>query len=312
MSAAAKLAGFAVLLVLVFGGAALAGGAIGPGAGEESEASARGAGYGAGEPHAGRAGAEDEAGAVHDSRPPAASARGLAVSEDGVTLRLQTANLGRGRPSELRLSVVDRDGERVTDFEVEHEKRMHLIVVRRDGRGFQHLHPEMDRDGTWQTRAALPDAGAYRVFADFKRDGEAQTLASDLLVDGAAEYESPPAPSSTAAIAGGYEVRLDGGRARAGRETQLRFTVTRGGEPVHTQPYLGAGGHLVALREGDLAYLHVHPADHGGEAPGGEQAHADPIAFATEFPTAGRYRLYLQYKHAGRIHTAEFTQEVAR
>ena len=29
------------------------------------------------------------------------------------------------------------------------------------------------------------------------------------------------------------------------------------------EPYLGAKGHLVALREGDLAYLHIHPE--GGE-----------------------------------------------
>ncbi len=30
------------------------------------------------------------------------------------------------------------------------------------------------------------------------------------------------------------------------------------------------------------------------------------------FPTAGRYRLFLQFKTEGRVHTAEFTQEVAR
>ena len=44
---------------------------------------------------------------------------------------------------------------------------MHLIVVRRDGTGFQHLHPELGADGTWRAPIALDDAGAYRVFADF-------------------------------------------------------------------------------------------------------------------------------------------------
>ena len=62
------------------------------------------------------------------------------------------------------------------DFEVEHEKRMHLIVVRRDGQGFQHLHPELGGDGVWRVGLTLPDAGAYRVFADFEHDGEARTL----------------------------------------------------------------------------------------------------------------------------------------
>jgi hypothetical protein len=83
----------------------------------------------------------------------------------------------------------------------------------------------------------------------------------------------------------------------------------REGEPVAVEPYLGAGGHLVTLRDGDLAYLHVHPSGHGAgehnDAPAGE-----PIAFTTEFPSDGRYRLFLQFKHEGRVHTAAFTKEV--
>jgi hypothetical protein len=75
--------------------------------------------------------------------------------------------------------------------------------------------------------------------------------------------------------------------------------VTRDGRPVVVEPYLGARGHLVALRDGDLAFLHVHP---------------DPgrLRFMAAFPTAGRYRLFLQFRAEGRVHTAEFTQEVAR
>ena len=313
MSVVAKLAGFAALLVLVVAGAALTGRAVGPKPADQASTPVGRAG------HAGAAAAGD--GHVVDDKPDAAhgaqsrvvSARGLAVSDNGVTVRVQTDSVERGRSSDLRFAIVDPDGRPVTDFEVEHEKRMHLIVVRRDGQGFQHLHPEMDGDGTWRTRITLPDAGSYRIFADFTRHGEAQTLASELFVDGNATYEALPAPSSTASTADGYEVRLEGGRRlRAGREAKLGFTVTRNGDTVQTEPYLGAGGHLVALREGDLAYLHVHPADHPDESHGGEQAHDDAVAFATEFPTPGRYRLYLQFKDEGRVRTAEFTQEVSR
>ena len=74
-------------------------------------------------------------------------------------------------------------------------------------------------------------------------------------------------------------------------------------EPVAVEPYLGAGGHLVALREGDLAYLHVHPT--GGPGSG-------PVSFMTEFPTEGRYRLFLQFKHEGKVHTAAFTRDVGQ
>ena len=36
------------------------------------------------------------------------------------------------------------------------------------------------------------------------------------------------------------------------------------------------------------------------------------VGFAATFPTAGRYRLFLQFKHEGRVQTVAFTQEVTR
>jgi hypothetical protein len=198
----------------------------------------------------------------------------------------------------------------VRDFDVEHAKRMHLILARRDLTGFQHLHPEQIGDGTWTTRVALKEAGSYRLFADFSHDDEPQTLATDLRVDGPAELEALPAPQAAAVSDGGYDVRLDAGEARPGEEANLRFAITKDGQTVHTEPYLGAGGHLVALREGDLAFLHVHPteADHGDDAETDE--HDDSVGFAATFPTEGRYRLFLQFKHEGRVQTVAFTQEV--
>ena len=193
-----------------------------------------------------------------------AATPGLAVSEDGLTLALDRSALPRGEATRLGFRVLGEDGEPVRDFEAEQTKRMHLIVVRRDTQGFQHLHPRMDRDGHWSTAITVPEAGSYRVFADFKRDGEKATLGADLAVDGPVGWRALPAPAPTTTTAGGYEVRIAGGRARAGHEADLGFEVSRGGEPVEPEPYLGARGHLVALREGDLAYLHTHPSEHGG------------------------------------------------
>jgi hypothetical protein len=285
MTAPVKLAGFAASLLLLFGGATVAGGAIGP----DREGSDAAGGDDAMSAHGGDEIAPDPV-------------RGLAVSAGGLKLALHQPELERGRPTELRFGILGSDGQAVRDFEVEHEKRMHLIVVRRDGQGFQHLHPELGDDRVWRTRLTLPEAGSYRVFADFKYRGEAQTLAADLAVDGEADYRPLTAPAATADTGDGYQVRLDAGGVHAGREAELRFSVSRDGQTVRTEPYLGAGGHLVALREGDLAYLHVHPEDH----------REDAVGFMTEFPSEGRYRLYLQFKHDGRVHTAEFTQEVAR
>jgi hypothetical protein len=226
---------------------------------------------------------------------------GLAVADGGLRVEVERPELRRGRKQTVAFRIVDENGQAVRDFDVTHEKRMHLIIARRDLTGFQHLHPEMAPEGTWSTRVTLPEAGSYRLFADFSRDGEPQTLASDLRVDGRADLRALPAPVSHAVSDGGYDVELAPSAAHAGEEAELRFRITRDGQPVATEPYLGAGGHLVALREGDLAFLHVHPTN---EAGGSE------IAFASTFPTEGRYRLFLQFQHAGEVQTVAFTQEV--
>jgi hypothetical protein len=85
----------------------------------------------------------------------------------------------------------------------------------------------------------------------------------------------------------------------------LTLTVTRNGTSVtDLEPYLGAYGHLVALRSGDLAYLHVHPEGTPGD---GETDPGPEVVFYTEVPSAGRYHLYLDFKHQGVVRTAAFT-----
>jgi hypothetical protein len=265
----AKLAGFAVVLALVFAGAAFAGSRL--------------------DVHPGRPAADTPA---HMGGMAAATmpVRGLAVSDHGLTLQLARRTAQPGRRFELAFRIADRSVHTVRDFDVEHTKRMHLIVVRRDMTGFQHVHPTQHPDGTWSVPMALRDPGSYRVFADFSAGGKPYTLADDLSVDGAVRSHPLPAPTQS--------VDVDG--LRVGRSDDLDFTVTRGGRPVELADYLGAKGHLVALREGDLAFLHVHPDE-------------DRLRFEAHFPTPGRYRLFLQFKTTdGRLHTAAFTEEVTR
>jgi hypothetical protein len=297
MNPLAKLAGFAVVLALVFAGAAFAGSVLDVRAGKPTAAKADKGG----EPGMGAMAADDEAGAggAHGEDMAPQPVRGLAVSDKGLTLELARTEAPRGKPFELRFRIADRRGRTVRDFDVEHTRRMHFIVVRRDMTGFQHLHPAQRADGTWTIPVELADAGAYRVFADFSVDDTPRTLAADLTVDGPVRSTSLPAPT-TAIEVDGLRVTLAEGATHAGEESELAFTVTRDGRPVAVQDYLGAKGHLVALREGDLAFLHVHPDE-------------QRLQFMSTFPTAGRYRMFLQFKTGdGRLHTAAFTQEVTR
>ena len=246
--------------------------------------------------------------------------RGLAVAENGLRLKVDQRELPRGRQAKLSFTVVDAKGEAVRDFQVEHTKKVHLIVARRDLTGFQHLHPKQGKDGSWSTNITIRQAGSYRVFADFKRRGENNTLAADLAVDGPLGSRDMAPVRPTAEAGDGYQVTLTGGASKAGQEAELGFEVARNGKTVAVDDYLGAKGHLVALREGDMAYLHVHPAEAGHEAEPKEGEHSsseaetggEPIRFATEFPSDGRYGLFLQFKHEGKVRTATFTRGVSR
>ncbi|NKX54787.1 heavy-metal-associated domain-containing protein [Arthrobacter mobilis] len=235
-------------------------------------------------------------------------ARGLSLEQDGYVLGPVEAPHETGQRGRLSFTVTGPDGDPLTGYTRSHEKELHLIIVRSDGAGFRHVHPVRDQDGVWSVPWQWDAPGSYRIFADFVPAalGSNVTLSRtiDVLGDVAGETSPASRSMSTTAETGGFTVALDGS-LQAGGESTLRFTVTRGGKPVTSlQPYLGAYGHLVALREGDLAYLHVHPE---GEPGDGRTEPGPAIEFMTQAPTAGTYLLYLDFQVDGVVHTAGFT-----
>ncbi|MCI4063944.1 DUF748 domain-containing protein [Micromonospora sp. R77] len=286
MNTATKLSGFALGLAAVFGAAYGVGQVAGPGT---PVATTR----------------HDTTGTGHSDGDHATDDTtthlpgGLLVSDRGYTLHPVAAPTG-----EFAFRVTGPDGAPVTRYDVAHDKRMHLIVARRDLSGFRHVHPELATDGTWRVATPLAGPGVWRAFADFTPSGgEPLTLGVDVTVPGALADRPLPAPATSTTV-DGYTVTLTG-TPEPGRTSELTLTVSRDGQPVtDLQPYLGAYGHLVALRQGDLAYLHVHPTG----APGDGRTPAGPaVSFLAEVPSAGAYRLYLDFRHGDTVHTAEFT-----
>ena len=247
-------------------------------------------------------------GGGHSSAPAAGSVRGLAVAQDGFQMEALRAPARVGENGPLSFRLTDRDGDPVTDYVTAHDKDLHLIVVRSDGTRFRHVHPTTDGAGTWSLPWRWTDAGSYRVFADFVPAATGQPLTLTSTVDVAGTLSTVPrTEDSRTARVDGFTVSL-AGSMHGGQESTLTFTVTRDGEPVTTlQPYLGAAGHLVALRAGDLAYLHVHPTQ---TKPAG--ASGPEIEFATQPPTPGRYLLYLDFQVEGQVHTAGFVVTASR
>ncbi len=308
MNTAAKLSAYGAALALLVTGAYAVGTTVGPlstatatATGTATAPGEHGAMSGAAPLGAGVTGHGDtHSGTVAET---ADQPGGLASSRGGYTLTPTDPTLTTGTTTDFTFRITGPDGAAVTAFDVQHDKPLHLIVVRRDTTGYTHVHPQMAADGTWSVPLSLNAAGSYRAFADFKpTGGEAVTLGVDLAAPG--EYTPVEHQPSRTAQVDGYQVDLAGNLV-PGQASPLTLTVRKDGQPVtDLQPYLAAYGHLVALRDGDLAYLHVHPDG----APGDGATPAGPeIRFLAEVPSAGTYRLFLDFQHEGVVRTAEFT-----
>jgi hypothetical protein len=268
MSTGGRLAGFGVALLAILGAGAGVGAAIGP--------------------HV----AETEAEA------PAPIGQGVVAVAEGYRFVPATTHLDP-EGGTFRFTIADQHDQAIHEFTPVHARDLHLIVVNRELTSFHHVHPTLHANGTWSVDLPRLRAGSYRAVADFQvRGGPRLALGTDLAVAGSFQPTelAEPAPRTTA---DGYEVRLVTNRHDDGTVT-VRLTVRRNGAVVtDLEPYLGASGHLVAMRSGDLAYSHVHPVEHDA-APG-------VVTFDAELPSAGRYGLFFDFKHGGTVHTAAFT-----
>jgi len=195
-----------------------------------------------------------------------------------------------GRPTPFTFPILDQSGQPVTSFVEQHERAMHLIVVRRDLFGFRHLHPIRRADGTWMAEMTLPTAGVWRAFADFATDRGTATLGVDLFAGGRFDPMDLPAPDSTA-TAEGYQVAIQPRERAAGQRSELIFQAVHKGQPVaDLEPYLAP-----VATWSRCARRSRLPARSPTDAATPDAS----IGFSAALPTAGCYRLSLQFQHDG-------------
>jgi hypothetical protein len=127
-----------------------------------------------------------------------------------------------------------------------------------------------------------------------------------------------------------------------GRPAPLRFTVTDlAGNPVALEPYMGMAAHAVVMRDDRSVFIHLHPSgtvpmaakrsfelrtpadslpgtlsprvtamDSAMTSQHAAMALGNVVSFPYAFPSAGRYRIWVQVKRGGRVVTGAFDAEV--
>jgi hypothetical protein len=217
-------------------------------------------------------------------------------------------------PSEYSFSIVDDQGNTLKNFAITHTKRMHVIVARKDLAYFQHVHPEFDSTTGQFTFKDLifPADGVYRIFADFAPAGgqidatgtpTPVTPSEDVPVGTGANY-SPQALGSEkkTKTVEGYQVSFSSNQPLvSGKEVMLGFDLKQNGKSItDLEQYLGALGHGVILREGNLDFIHAHPVEDINTPQTGK------VNFMVDFPEAGKYKIFTQFQKGGRVFTTDF------
>lgn len=186
----------------------------------------------------------------------------------------------------------DSSGAAVTEFERVHGALLHTILIRPDLSGFQHVHPVIDSDGSWTV--AIGEPGQWHLVFESSPIVDGVVAAQSVIVTANIDDETPI--DAVALPAADDIVEVDG---LVVTRNGFSFSVTNadGSAATGLEPYLEQAAHLVAIRQGDLAYTHLHPAD----------SPAGAFEFGPGVAAAGTYRLFLQFGHSGSVLTVPFT-----
>lgn len=235
-----------------------------------------------------------------------------------------TSNVQPDRELDMVFKIVDDNGKTLKDFAVNHEKLMHVIIVRSDLQNFQHLHPEVNKkNGEFTLPVIFPDNGKYRIFADFvPQDSQTGTDSHHMGVTANQDIQVgnnnktrllPVTPDNqTTKAAGDYEVTYTIKKPlEAGKQTNILISVMKDGKPVNNlENYLGARAHGILLRKDTLDFVHLH-------AMGNEMHHMmddsnkdNELHFEYNFPESGIYKLFTQFQHEGKVITSEYVFQV--
>jgi uncharacterized lipoprotein YehR (DUF1307 family) len=212
-----------------------------------------------------------------------------------------------GKEIGLNIQIQNNGNKPIENFDISHEKKLHLIVVSKDFSYFNHIHPVYNGKGSFDIRTQFPSGGEYKLFADFiPTGGSAMTKSEWVKIEGEkAKQEIIEPDSNMTKSVGGKEVTLSFDKFQAGEEVILNFMIKddKTKEPINNlEQYLGAVGHVVILDEDAEQYLHVHPME--------EKATGPDAKFATIFPQSGFYKIWGQFQHAGQVFTVPYVVQI--
>jgi hypothetical protein len=230
-----------------------------------------------------------------------------------IDLRASVPQIEAGQSARFRLDAQNAAGEPIRHFEYVHERPIHFLIASADLAEFDHIHPELTADDSYEVVYTFAHGGKYRVWADYSLPGEPPRVeAFDINVSGATHPSQKLVASSVLTqAAGSLSVKLTPSKPlRAGDDIPITLSLT--GSIDTLEPYLGAWAHVIVIGEGYRSFAHAHPIETAAAA----HTHAalgpppNKIHIVTNFPSAGLYKLWAQFQQAGHVVTVPFVLRV--
>ena len=237
--------------------------------------------------------------AAHDPHP--TTFGGLSATADGYTMRLPDSSGTPGDDQFVELQITGPGGGPVPDYTETDGAPMHVVAIRRDLSGYQHIYPEQGKGASWWAVLNLTP-GPWRLIAEFRPAalGRVVVLGADLTISG--EYRPRPLPEVNDRVAvDGYVAILSQPLTTFSNGLTV-VTLSRKGRPViDLTPTHGSLGHGVLIRPTDLGYWHLHgdPVDESYRGP--------DISFTGGVPEPGTYRMFTEFTRGENSHLAAFT-----
>jgi hypothetical protein len=239
-----------------------------------------------------------------------------------VNVQLDPPTPQASKPTHLNLIVTEQKvGEPIKDFDVIHDKLMHLIIVNsEDLSHFAHIHPKLNKEtGVFSIVHTFAKAGKYKMWIDAKPKGGIQILtAFPFNVEGQPVHSPTNITSDKTFVkevmtdGQSYQVTLDfqPEKLGVGMDTKMTFEIRdANGKPIsNLEPLMAAGGHCVIIGADAREFLHVHPAEEVDDIVSWRGGPS--VSFLANFPKPGLYRAWGQFQHEGKLLTVDFTFEV--
>ena len=243
----------------------------------------------------------------------------------------------------LTLTLSESGVRRVDDLIPDHGHLMHLYLMREPNLDVvYHLHPELHDTGVFQLELPTVPAGTYKLYADIvHQSGFPETLVSSVSLPGepgralsgddASATATGPRNSTTFSLPDGYRMEWirPAGAIRAKQPNLFRFRLVnaQGKAPNDMALYMGMLGHAAFVKTDGSTFAHIHPtgtvsmaafmmaqgqkADDmsGMDMSSSDSGLPNQVSFPYGFPSAGRYRAFVQMKHGNIVETGIFDMQ---